>query len=438
MQTYICYIIIYIIEAFILWLYARNVFFPKRKTFLEITVLISSYGILFFIQCLQSSWINLLAFSLVNFIYLLSLYQTTFFSALIHTCVITMSMSFGELIIVNSISHFAYNFYSHQNYFRNMVIMAIFSKMIYFLILQFIAYSILRKKETSSFYDRGIILLAITASISICFIPILAFICENVPLSDSSDFLITLSAILILIWNLLVFWYYNYSKKKNEEFVALQLQLQKEDTDAQYQKLLLQEDENQKILIHDIRKHLQTIMTLNAKGEQQKISAYISEIISSSDLQIASKTSDHELLNSILGRYFRQCQEQQISFRADIREKSIDFLSDKDITSLFCNLMDNAVTAAAMSRPSFIDLSAAYKPNACLTVITLINSCRKNPFSKITGKLQSTKSDPGKHGFGIKSIMCIVKKYDGDMETYYEDDCHLFHMIITLKQPKNI
>lgn len=438
MQITIYYMIIYIFEALILWQYTRKVFVSRYRIFPELLSLFICYMALFGLQTLHISWLNLFGFFIINFLFILFLYKTTILSALINTSIVTIVMSIGELIVVNSLFHIAYDFYSQPYYFRNLVISSILNKLIYFIILQVIAYFWRQREKPRNYFDLGIILLVITSIISLFFILTLISICETVVLSTSMDHMITVSVILILVLNLIVFGFYNFSQKKNEEFTSLQLQLQKEEDHIQYQKLLLQEDENQKILIHDIRKHLQTIFTLNNKGESQKIDAYITEIIHSSDLQTTARICDDELLNSILGRYIRQCRKQQIDFRADIREKSISFLSDKDITSLFCNLMDNAMEAASNTHSSFIDLSVVYKESTSMTIVTLINSCWRNPFSEKTGKLKTTKQNQNRHGFGIKSIHHIVEKYNGNIKMYYDEESKTFHTVLTLYQNSSL
>ena len=67
-------------------------------------------------------------------------------------------------------------------------------------------------------------------------------------------------------------------------------------------------------------------------------------------------------------------------------------------------------------------------------LITLINSCRINPFTKEHNNLITTKPDKHNHGFGIKSIQKIVKKYHGDIQMYYNEESLTFHTIITLRK----
>lgn len=72
---------------------------------------------------------------------------------------------------------------------------------------------------------------------------------------------------------------------------------------------------------------------------------------------------------------------------------------------------------------------------AAIVVITMINSCLVNPIPDgDQDELPSHKPDRQKHGFGMKSIKKIVKKYNGDMQIYYNAESLTFHTIITLKK----
>ena len=95
-----------------------------------------------------------------------------------------------------------------------------------------------------------------------------------------------------------------------------------------------------------MKKHLQSIALLNEDNENEKIRAYIDQLMQSSDLLEFSKICDHKILNNILCRYKKVCNDLHIAFHADIRSNTTAFLSDSDVTSLFCNLLDNAVEAS--------------------------------------------------------------------------------------------
>lgn len=246
--------------------------------------------------------------------------------------------------------------------------------------------------------------------------------------------MISLSAIFLLTTNLLVFGINQYNQKKTLEYTEMQLLLQKETDFTEYYKMLLSQNENQSILIHDIKKHLQSIELLLTKNECNKAISYIQQLLLSSDLKETARICDQELLNAILSRYKRHCDEKHISFHADIRSGSTEFLSDNDLTSLFCNLLDNSVEAIFNIQDPFIEINTSKREKTPFIVITVINSCLINPFTNSNGTLSTRKSDKHKHGFGIKSIRKIVSKYHGYMQMYYNPETLSFHTVITLKQ----
>ena len=222
-------------------------------------------------------------------------------------------------------------------------------------------------------------------------------------------------------------------QQKKKQLLKIQLLLKKKlDTENFFSKLH-QQDENQKILIHDIRKHLLSIAHLNNKGETKKIADYISQIIQSSDLLESVQVCDNTLLNNIVLRAKQQCKKDDISFRIDIRTGCIDFLSEFDITVLFGNLLDNALNAAKNTPDSFIELNVKPHNNHTI-VITKINSSLKNSTSYCRKLFTTSKKNELIHGYGLKSIQRIVKQYKGKYHFYFNAKDNTFHTILLLKK----
>lgn len=73
------------------------------------------------------------------------------------------------------------------------------------------------------------------------------------------------------------------------------------------------------------------------------------------------------------------------------------------MTSLFCNLLDNALEASRYIPNSFIELSIHQKPETAFTVIALVNSCRESPFSGTDKRLKTSKENKTLHGHGGKN-----------------------------------
>ena len=200
----------------------------------------------------------------------------------------------------------------------------------------------------------------------------------------------------------------------------------------QYYQQMLQASEERAILIHDIKKHLMAIQAMNSSNENAEISHYIQSILNMPILEKKRIHSDNDFLNMVLDGYSDRCKSEGISFNTDVRSHSIDFLSTDDITTLFCNLLDNALEAACKAENGYIDLSINRHTDTPLSLINIRNSCNESPINKDGTLIQTTKSNKTYHGYGMKSIQRVIEKYGGIINYSYED--HTFNLCIVLKE----
>jgi two-component system sensor histidine kinase AgrC len=453
MNNTICYFFSHFMEAIILWQYTSNLFppvqynlklalsvsdtFNKKHAQKRIHILIFLYIFLFVISIAEIKWLNATSYFLVNLIYLLTQCRLKYFPAIFHSAILTAVMSACELLLYSIISHYTTYFFSESFFPKNLVILSVSSKILNFLVIHILIWLLKGKTSDNASQTLSAFLLSLIPITSIIVIITFVSIGENTTLPHNLDWMTTLSATLLLGINLLVFGLNQYNQKKYAEYTETLLLLQKEADTTKYYEMLLSQHDNQSILIHDIKKHLQSIDLLNDQHDHEKISAYIKQLLLSSDLKETVRLCDHALLNAILCRYKTKCLSLQISFLADIRSGAADFMADNDITSLFCNLLDNAVEACTNIPEAFIEMTARKREHTPFVVITIVNSCRRNPFSEgdaLKNRMPFTnKPDKRKHGFGIKSIRKVVSKYHGDIQMYYKDDAPAFHTIITLK-----
>ena len=434
MEIFIYYASIYFIEALILWIYCSNMFHSKYSKYTECIFAILFYILPFLFVFKNSLWLNTGSFVICNIIYILTFFQTKLHAALFHAAITTIVMGLCEIIASGLVTTLPYNIFKEETNLRNLFIVTILSKILYLLILQIIIYLFSKSKEYKQIYNKGIGMLISIPLLTIIITLSLIIISASIDLSPIQASMLSTSAILLLIINIIVLGIYNFNQKKSQAFTELQLQLQKEYDSVEYYKMLNQEHENQSILIHDIKKHLNSIALLNEQGDQKRIASYIDRIIHSSDLQGSVRVSDNPILNAILCRYIRKSKNSHIAFRTDIRSGCADFLEEDDLTALFCNLLDNAHESASKQKDGFIEINMEKKEHTAFTVLTMVNSCRVNPFQPGTKKLITSKKNTIRHGFGIKSIKRIIKKYNGDIEMYYSEETCTFHTIIMLKE----
>ena len=419
-------------EAVILWKYTSNLFTSSYGSKIRLALLSALYTILFLLSLLKQTGLNIVSFFVFNTVFLYVLFKLKLLLALFHSAIVTAIMGISEIAVLGIISRFFPHFLLETD--AGLVFYTVFSKIFFFAVIYLLIHLFKGKKLNQEQYGHSEILLMLIPVSSIFIIFTLLSIGETSAFAPPIDFLVTICAVFLLMVNLLVFGINQYNQKKSQEYADLQLLLQKESDSVEYYEMMLAQNENQSILIHDIKKHLQSIKLLNEKHDSDKINAYIQQLMESSDLRETTNICDNEMLNAILCRYQRQCNDKHIHFHTDIRSGTVQYIYQHDLTSLFCNLLENAMESAENIPDSFIELTVQKKENSPFVVIILINSCQNTPVYNQEGVPVSHKLDNGRHGFGIKSIKKVGKQYHGTLQMYYDNDSGTFHTIITLKQ----
>lgn len=267
---------------------------------------------------------------------------------------------------------------------------------------------------------------------TVFFLMILTFtaILVDLPLTVGS---VVMAGLMILVFdNALIFVGYLYSQQLNRRDLSNRLMREKQKTEVRYYRGLEEQYNRQRVLIHDMRKHLATIRDLAETSSDRAVSQYVEELERSPALQNRVRICGNQILDVILSRYGEICQKKSISFTADVRDGSVDFLEPIELTALFGNLLENAVEAAQDAEGAFIECAAGTRPGSAL-VVSVVNACASPPKSDGQGGFASLKTDRECHGLGMKSIREIVKKYGGTLQQYYDEGTGQFHTVILLK-----
>ena len=117
------------------------------------------------------------------------------------------------------------------------------------------------------------------------------------------------------------------------------------------------------------------------------------------------------------------CQAEDISLTYAGNGEDFSFMSTMDVYSLFGNAIDNAVEAVRkVSDPEkkIVDISAERIGKMINVIITNYFS---GPLCLQDGiPVTSKKEEEGFHGFGIKSMQALAKKYNGSIHINLHDD----------------
>ncbi len=126
------------------------------------------------------------------------------------------------------------------------------------------------------------------------------------------------------------------------------------------------------------------------------------------------RISGNGIIDALLS-YKKACgQREQISIEFDMQKLPPLSLSDTELVSLFGNLLDNAMEAAAKTENPWVKLESFTRGGQWLLKITNSKSAAEKP---LESDMATTKGDG--HGLGTKIISKIVKRYKGVME--YKD-----------------
>lgn len=424
------YLIIYIAEAIIAWQYFSSIFFSrfrKRINFLVITV---GYFLLFLISFKEIYWLNTISFFVINLICIVILFKTDGKLGIFHSLLLTVAMNVTELLMMNAFALLFKDFSAYAKELSIFVLLAVTSKVLYYFVLQIAMRLSGNQRELPTESGIIVILLCSVPIVSMWITVTLIFIGIKGNIPSHLNWFVSIGAVLMLFLNMCVFFIYHLLQQDNEKYLQTQLQLQKESADTKYYKMLADQNENQKILIHDIKKHLYSISDLLDSGQITDVKEYINRIIQSNELSEKLYFCNNPTLNLILVRYREICKANEIQFYVDIRKDTVSFINIEDIASLFGNLLENAVEAATGIDDSYIELSVNYNESGQL-IISMINSCSLVPVQTSFGDYISRKKDAGKHGIGMKSVRKIARKYNGTLNSLYKEEDQTFHTMIT-------
>lgn len=183
------------------------------------------------------------------------------------------------------------------------------------------------------------------------------------------------------------------------------------------------------LFIHDIKNHLRTIEGLAASSQVTQITDYIANLEATISPSEHARLCTDPILNLILIRVSEECKVKGITLHLDVRDNCTSFLDAPSITTLFGNLLSNAVEAACVSNEKLIELSVIRNVQQSNILVSVINACDTAPIPDRNGRFQ-TRKQTGIHGIGLNSIDRVVRKYNGISTMYFDKDEKKFHHII--------
>lgn len=231
------------------------------------------------------------------------------------------------------------------------------------------------------------------------------------------EWLIVYCALVLLI-NLYCFYFWHDVSKTQELKHKLELTQQQNELTHQFYADLEANYTKSRQVIHDIRNHLQMIEQSQKFAE----SHYVADVHQMLNALGMMYYTDNRMLNIILNDKLKKLELEQVTCR--LRGVRLDFLSEMDTTTIFANLLDNALEAAQETAHFRLQIQGEQIQDFC--VIKLSNTTNG---SYVPGRSQKA----GHEGIGLENVRNAVEKYHGELQMGQEGET----FFVTLLFPDN-
>lgn len=205
--------------------------------------------------------------------------------------------------------------------------------------------------------------------------------------------------------------------RNNQLERELFLYQQQEQMQTAYYKSLEQKYTDTRKLVHDIRNHVEAMEALYLEQQSVRGIEYANDIHGMLNQLGQTFYTSNQMLNIVLNDKVEKMYQAGIEADIKISELPEPFMRDVDITTLFGNLLDNAIEAASECKgeETFVRLwVAAVHSFYTIHLENSSNEPRKKAGQMISGK-------KGHEGIGLGNISRVVGSYGGDIEYGWKD-----------------
>lgn len=246
-----------------------------------------------------------------------------------------------------------------------------------------------------------------------------------IPLSDTS---LTTWLILSLMLMMSVLFFNLSRQYEMEKEIARLKAEQTELLERDYQTLNNSYSINAK-LFHDVHNHIEILYRFLTQGQANDALQYLDDIHTPMQEIIETVWTGDEATDFLINSKITLAQQHNIHTKINIEFPRHTNIRSADLTAILGNLLDNALeaTLSTQGKSHFINLTIR-RINDML-IIKVENDC-EIAFLDNNEDLQTTKSDNGLHGWGLKSARTAAERYDGTIETSCSEN--LFCAVVTL------
>ncbi len=407
----------YLLEGYITSMYFGAVFESRKESVIpRIVSYFTGFSLLFAVFLLGNSALNMGASVVVMTMLGVVVFRAGVLKALFHSGVVSALLVASEFLVISLFNIvFSVNAAS-INTPPIIVVVSISSKLLLFVGCKIINTAAVKDRYRNKW---GPLLFLVPVASMLCLL-VVFYQSARLSLSMMENILNCVVSILLLLANFLVFSVYEKTLKNEQELAKIRLSEQRRELDYDYYKMLEQNRRESRVLIHDIKHHLNLIRSMAQDSGDGEIAEYIDSIQKESFFCKPAIISGNRIIDAILAQKNFQCERKGVKLTFEHNNTNLSFVSDSDLCAMLSNALDNAIESAQVSAEKNVRLRLYNSENGCFYFIEITNSCDIKP-EKTQKGYKSTKK--GKyHGIGLYSIRQAAEKYSGQMTAEYMGD----------------
>lgn len=182
---------------------------------------------------------------------------------------------------------------------------------------------------------------------------------------------------------------------------------------------------------HDMRYIMRGIESMHSIPEIKTFVKTIEDEIQ--DYELIFNTGN-KTLDIILSERMQESKEKGAQMHVHADGQGWEEISDIDIATIFGNALDNAIESTEQNEDFAKRLIDVRTGRVNDMLIARFENRLTHALVKKQSKLISTKYDAQNHGYGLKSIEIIVKKYGGEMNIKTDNGSFILTVIIPVAQ----
>lgn len=219
----------------------------------------------------------------------------------------------------------------------------------------------------------------------------------------------------IVLADLYLLYFVKMADEKN--YYENQVKALEQQANIQYEYYLAQTRKYEKTvqILHDVKKHIKAIGDLYTADQENIAGEYANEIGEMLKPLIPVQYTSNPILNILLTDKEAFMKEKGISLEIKIDNVSLDFIKPIDVTTIFGNLLDNAIEAserAGGEKYIYVKIGSYHQ----MIVVKVENNC-----DAVTWRNGLPISKKGKNrGIGLLNVQNSIEKYDGNLKLKQE------------------